>query len=187
MSEKLTPQRAYEAAKLLWPDTKFIKRVDSLGFVYVNETDYIAARIERTIDWPEGVTRWPMPETKWRAAKMPDDYGKPARFSNGGATHDGVFCGMLHSGAHRFIDQDGIAWRYCQVIDDSETETRQESKQRDDMSVDPGEGWRLLEVGEITRGGDEFLIDGLWIPRTNFGLMVEKGWVPQRRRIEAES
>jgi hypothetical protein len=118
MTNKITPQQAFEAAKVLWPDTVRIEKRGQGALIYVNDTDYVATAFPATIDWPSGVDRWPMPEPKWRNARMPEDYGKQARFSDGHGTHDYLLSGLLPSGEHRYVDSHGVRWRYCQVRDE---------------------------------------------------------------------
>lgn len=52
--------------------------------------------------------------------------------------------------------------------------------------MNPGEGYRLLEIGEIIREGDEFFEDQ-WKPRhfPAIGEPVSRFWLPTRRRIES--
>jgi hypothetical protein len=77
----ITPQQAYEAAKVLWPDTSHIRRASStIGFIYSNRTDYIAASVQ-PIDWGD-TDQYPLPEPEWVDAVMPDDWGKEARFGH---------------------------------------------------------------------------------------------------------
>jgi hypothetical protein len=52
--------------------------------------------------------------------------------------------------------------------------------------INPGEGYRLLEVGEVIRYGDEFYLEGSWLPREN-SVGQDQGQegakCPTRRRI----
>ena len=47
--------------------------------------------------------------------------------------------------------------------------------------IDPGPGWRLLEVGEIRERGDEFFRDG-WRPTVMAGHRQQKNGFLTRRR-----
>ena len=72
---KLSPQRAFECIKELWPDTTQI--VKSNFHIVVFENDDVARRLRVAIDWPDGVTEWP-PNEKWRPAKPEDIPNRPA-------------------------------------------------------------------------------------------------------------
>ena len=50
---------------------------------------------------------------------------------------------------------------------------------------DPGEGWRLLEAGEVIEPGDEFLCSSgnQWHPRFAFGEIQRDHYEKTRRRI----
>jgi hypothetical protein len=50
---------------------------------------------------------------------------------------------------------------------------------------DPGEGWRLLKVGEVIQDSDEFTIsDGLhWEPRLSCGDIQRSHYQPTRRYV----
>ena len=49
---------------------------------------------------------------------------------------------------------------------------------------DPGEGWRLLKVGDVIQAGDEFRNFGQWFRVDyEFGDRVNNGHLPIRRRI----
>ena len=62
---KITPEQAYNAAKLLFPniaDLKIKRGVETVhgrGNALLGRGDPILLRCE--IDWPEGVTEWPQP------------------------------------------------------------------------------------------------------------------------------
>jgi len=49
---------------------------------------------------------------------------------------------------------------------------------------DPGEGWRLLKVGDVIQAGDEFRNFGQWFRVDyDFGDCVNNGHLPIRRHI----
>ena len=48
--------------------------------------------------------------------------------------------------------------------------------------IDPGPGWRLLEVGEIVKRGDECCDSGSWVKSLNAGL-PQSAYFVYRRRI----
>lgn len=77
----ITPQQAFEAARVLWPGVAFIRRGRHAWSL--KHGDFV----DVLIDWPVGVTQWPMPLPEWRDAKFPEDFGKVARFKNG-SQHD---------------------------------------------------------------------------------------------------
>ena len=45
-----------------------------------------------------------------------------------------------------------------------------------------GEGYRLLEPGELVKSGDEYYWQGKWVNSTHRGIM--KNWMNPRRRKE---
>lgn len=47
--------------------------------------------------------------------------------------------------------------------------------------IDPGPGWRLLEVGEIVKRGDERRVLGEWFKSFNAGLPQSDSFVYRRR------
>lgn len=49
--------------------------------------------------------------------------------------------------------------------------------------IDPGDGWRWLEVGELKRASDEWTVGKGWETSCNEGQIVDKPFV-YRRRIE---
>jgi hypothetical protein len=98
MTKKLTPEEAWEHVKALWPDADCISRRNETTYfdcaVYVGNTQLPLSFIN--IDWPEGVTRWPPPESKWRHAEMPRDYGKPCEVSDDGTEWTpAIICGYM--------------------------------------------------------------------------------------------
>lgn len=121
MTDKITPQQAYEAVKVLWPEAVFIRRGDGASYwIDVHYSQGINRLIAASfVDWPEGVHRWPMPEPKWRDATFPGDYGKPARFRDAvdETWIESKLCGfnMTYS---LYYSESNSMWRYCQVRDD---------------------------------------------------------------------
>lgn len=73
---KITPQQAFEAAKVLWPDATHI------GKCKIDEW-YIPGLSERVkVEWPVNIDRWPLPESIWRDATIQDFVDeREARFS----------------------------------------------------------------------------------------------------------
>jgi hypothetical protein len=54
------------------------------------------------------------------------------------------------------------------------------------MSVEPGEGWRLLEVGERVEEGDEYLDKRYgWHASPCCGMVFSQYSLPHRRRVPA--
>lgn len=122
--EKLSPERAFEAVKTLWPDTTHIELLKGIwnakGLPSINRVDQSGDRHSvgfLVINWPECCTRWPQPQ--WRDAIFPDDHNKKARFSNdnGITWSDGVLVGW--SSHHpEWIDASCDRWCQCQVSDE---------------------------------------------------------------------
>lgn len=181
---KITPEQAFNAAKVLWPNLAKIQwqvsgvivRFDDSGIVTVHGSQ---------IDWPEGVTQWPMPE-KWRDAKMPEDWGKAARFRDTGLTWriGRTIAGLAANLTGPWIDSNGAHWMHCQVRDDSPiiTEVR---------GVKAGDGWRLLYKDEVIQKGDEFWSTihespGLWNSHVSEGSTPRQIGHVYRRRIEVQ-
>ena len=52
--------------------------------------------------------------------------------------------------------------------------------------IDPGPGWRLLEVGEMRDAMDEFFRRGKWTKTSVPGTHIIYGSYPTRRHIDAE-
>jgi hypothetical protein len=73
----ITPQQAYEAAKVLWPSIVTIKKWKDVGW-----TSDAPARVwDQVIDWGD-TDQYPPPEPEWVDAVFPDDVGKEGRLSN---------------------------------------------------------------------------------------------------------
>jgi hypothetical protein len=73
----ITPQQAYEAAKVLWPSIVTIKKWKDVGW-----TSDAPARVwDQVIDWGD-TDQYPLPEPEWVDAVFPDDVGKEGRLSN---------------------------------------------------------------------------------------------------------
>jgi len=55
-------------------------------------------------------------------------------------------------------------------------------------SIDPGEGWRLLEKDELVEDGDQFYCEGEWTDSANWSTLSCKAQsaFPYRRRIQPE-
>ena len=52
---------------------------------------------------------------------------------------------------------------------------------------DPGEGWRLMQVGEVVQKGDEVLEFGVWSQRGITGSALTMDNQPHRRRVTPET
>jgi hypothetical protein len=109
----ITPKQAYEAAKVLWPETSHIRRASStIGFIYSNRTDYIAASVQ-PINWGD-TDQYPLPEPEWVDAVFPQDVGKEGRFRND--SDESWVHGQIRGqweGA-KWIARCHV-WRFCQV------------------------------------------------------------------------
>jgi hypothetical protein len=58
--EMITPQQAYEAAKLLWPGVRFVRK--SLN--YGGKDFYVEGNLRTEIDWGD-TDQYPLPEPEW--------------------------------------------------------------------------------------------------------------------------
>lgn len=150
MSTKVSPAKAFEAAQVLLPGTIRIERGNKDYVVLV--TDNLTEHLPNNIDWPEGVYQWPLPKKKkkWRDAVMPQDWGKPARFSDYPNNDESEWTkgGTLIAGRYttgQWISNNGLRWKYCQVEDDTCP-----------CDCDDNKGWRFLEEYEHVMEGDEF-------------------------------
>lgn len=111
----ITPKQAYEAIKILHPDTHRIT-------AYANRTQWLhqlfstgsfsLLSISVDIDWGD-TDQYPLPEPEWVDAVFPQDVGKEGRFSdNGKEWRDGTICGRWLTGW--WISQ-ANSWKFCQV------------------------------------------------------------------------
>jgi len=97
----ITPKQAYEAAKVLWPNVKELKKngMFSLG-------------IGADIDWGD-TDQYPPPEPEWVDAVFPQDVGKQGRFSDDGkAWNSGMIRGQKQNGLWIL---GSYSFRICQV------------------------------------------------------------------------
>ena len=102
----ITPQQAYEAAKVLWPDVERIEQA-STRWILKGHTQAVK------IDWGD-TDQYPLPEPEWVDAVFPDDVGREGRFGtygNNGWAH-GIIRGQLGNG--KWIGAN-YEWRFCQV------------------------------------------------------------------------
>jgi len=72
---KLTPEQVFEHVKALWPSVDSITKVGS-GYGICHKQNEVCSV---HVDWPEGVTEWPMPP-KWELPSFPDDFNQQVRF-----------------------------------------------------------------------------------------------------------
>jgi hypothetical protein len=112
----ITPQQAYEAAKVLWPGTTSLQK-HALGWYAMQiHTDGRASAITYgsgvPIDWGD-TDQYPLPEPEWVDAVFPDDVGKQGRFRNNGKYWvEDQICGRWASG---FWISRSVSWKFCQV------------------------------------------------------------------------
>jgi hypothetical protein len=118
MNMNLTPEKAWEHVKALWPDAECIRK--RMGDTIVNCVVYI---LEYQIplqlvmvDWPDGFNRYP-PKEEWRDAVWPQDWGKEARFRDGESYswQNGVLCGMIPKRHFKWFAADKGMFVHCQV------------------------------------------------------------------------
>jgi len=101
----ITPKQAFEAAKVLWPDTRSLTR-------YGKNECIFHGSMTVDIDWGD-TDQYPLPEPEWVDAVFPDDVGKEGRFSNDGKRWvPGLVCGRWPSGL--WIGY-STQWVKCQV------------------------------------------------------------------------
>jgi hypothetical protein len=50
--------------------------------------------------------------------------------------------------------------------------------------INPGYGWRLLKIGELTKNGDEYLESMAGWKTCDCGGVISEGWYPTRRKID---
>jgi hypothetical protein len=65
MSETITPQEAFFAAKLLWGAREIFKHDNAKVLMYRERGDLLIKNIDHKIDWPKGVEVWPQPKKEW--------------------------------------------------------------------------------------------------------------------------
>lgn len=113
---KITPQQAFEAAKILWPDATHI------GKCKIDEW-YIPGLSERVkVEWPSNINRWPLPEPKWRDATIQDFVdGCDARFSTSASDPrhfvTGVIAGHSRETGRWQRADFGDWYPFCQVLE----------------------------------------------------------------------
>ena len=81
---KLTPEQAFAHVKALWPCAERL-RLTTTGITWAYEADGVPYKALRyvEIDWPKGVTEWPL-QPKWETPVLPFDWGKECEFSDDG-------------------------------------------------------------------------------------------------------
>lgn len=153
MSEKLTPQEAYEAAKKLFPNLVKIRRsiVSPAKTIMVMGPDTPPNNyIDAAVNWPEDVDEWPAPPAQWRDAVWPDDWGKHASFAD-----DGDWSQLLNHklvgydpdvATGKWISSSGLRWRKCRI----------KVEESDNCLCQKKVCWRQLRDGETVRSTDEF-------------------------------
>jgi hypothetical protein len=115
--EMITPQQAYEAAKVLWPETSSLQK-HALGWYAMQihaDGRYSAITYGSgvAIDWGD-TDQYPPPEPEWVDAVFPDDVGKQGRFRND--SDESWVHGQIRGqweGA-KWIARCHV-WRFCQV------------------------------------------------------------------------
>jgi hypothetical protein len=113
----ITPQQAYEAAKVLWPETTSLQK-HALGWYAMQihaDGRYSAITYGSgvAIDWGD-TDQYPPPEPEWVDAVFPDDVGKEGRFRND--SDESWVYGQIRGqweGA-KWIARCHV-WRFCQV------------------------------------------------------------------------
>ena len=102
----ITPQQAYEAAKVLWPRLEGIKKTDGPNVISI-------CGINCLVEWGNE-TQYPPPPEEWVDAVFPDDVGKQGRFRND--SDESWVHGQIRGqweGA-KWIARCHV-WRFCQV------------------------------------------------------------------------
>lgn len=169
MVTKITPQQAFEAAKVLHPSTTHIGRAGDTGWYALGPSE----RAE--VDWLSGVDRWPMPEPKWRDATIEDFLAeREARFSDDGRDwHESTIAGISRTNEYAFESASEAWWKFCQC------------KAEADEAIPPypGEGWRLLGQDEVICKGDEFFDFQDWCKTSNPGSKAGRFDFFYRRRF----
>jgi len=74
MSSKITPAQAFDAIKILRLEASHIE-ISPNGLGYVSPSGKRFFRVD--IEWPDGVTRWPMQEKAWRVPTDGDALKRP--------------------------------------------------------------------------------------------------------------
>lgn len=116
MTKRLTPAEYYEHAKALFPTLTHIARSngDIVAVVYPEGRFTLGDNIE----WGD-IDQWPPKESerKWRWARMPEDWDKPARFRRyDGEWSDGVLAGYIVKDCV-WLDHSLCTFDECQVED----------------------------------------------------------------------
>ena len=162
----ISPQQALDAVKVLWPNTVQIELIrgswNAEGKPAVNGLDQFGNRsgvgfIE--IEWPDSIHQWPVSVDRWREPKMPQDYGKKARFSDTGDGDDwidGTLCGFATNSVFPWMSEVGSGWKQCLILAEAQTNPVI---------------YRELESHEIILTGDQYKrSNGSWDDRVSVGL-----------------
>ena len=119
----ISPKKAFEAIKILWPRTRNIKRVGSGGWKRIDAAGSLedGGKLGETIDWGT-VTEYPAPEPKWRDARPGDvrQRGIEARFRDFDSNpwDEGVLLGCDFSAEYAWKCKGVGQYKYCQVKDE---------------------------------------------------------------------
>ena len=125
----ITPQQAFDAIRVLYPNAKSLHdELNSGGAYFWNDgVENHRFQCEAEIDWPEGVAEWPVPVVKWRTAAVDDVNPRNpvpcrARDSTQREWHqEYVLLGVDDRSAYPFTAKgngsQSSSWKYCEVID----------------------------------------------------------------------
>ena len=178
---KITPQAALDAAKVLWPETaSIVPSKDENEFYLVRENDTTISHIHNTvgIDWPDGVTRWPVVE-KWRVPTDEDAMQRPVcrvrdHLSNPWLAHGIKLLAVVSGNGCPFViatSKNGLAvshWKYCEVEDTPEVMAQPPKSSGDDALI-TGDWLRVAyDCSEPVK--DIFTYRGLRVGKNQNGL-----------------
>lgn len=121
---KISPAEMLARVQAIWPEVHTLKRHSS-GFVQAIDLNgdriNITSESSVKVEWPKGVTQWPVPG-KWRDATLDDvNKGLQARFKD---DNDMNWCDTANTDELtevriRWVDQEKVGWQQCQVWDPS--------------------------------------------------------------------
>ena len=186
MSEEqyiISPQQAFEAAKVLWPSCKKIDRVGVDGWVIDSGTGIPS---KASVLWPENTKSWPVIETKWIPANpnsFPYEYGRKARFydkkdyefPNCVDIKDPYYstvCGCVPSienGKYKWISENGVSWKYCDIAvteDDVPPKSFQIGDKVTVTQIDKWYGWNKSMDYTVGRCGSIETFEAIYDPET---------------------
>lgn len=126
----ITPEQAFEAIRVLRPKTQFIVK-SHIKSVLADGGMSGSWYYGVDVDWPEGITQWPMPEPKWRVPTDQEARTRPRcrvrdhESEEWNADESRILVAVsteLEFGFYAKHPNNSISpWRYCEIIAEVES------------------------------------------------------------------